>query len=145
MMWAGGTVLSYLSHELAITALSDTKNNIYNIVSRLNGVSNNHIIKTLDDLDIMSKLQIVEALLKQVPSEKYRKDTAIYVAFYQLHCIVEEIEIQLGEIELILKEHQQKWFNIFRGCEINLDKLRLNYTKMEKRLDMFIKLIDLSI
>ena len=145
MMWAGGAVLSYISHELAITALSDTKNNIYSIVTRLNGFSNNYIVNTLEELDIISKLQIVEALLKQVPADKYQKDSAIYIAFHQLHCIVEEIEIQLGEVELILKEHHNKWFYRIRGCEINLEKLRVNYLKMEKRLDMFIKLISLSI
>ena len=145
IIWAGGAFISYMSHEIALTAISDTSSNIYGIITRLNGYSNKYIKNTLDELDIISKLEIVEALLKQIPEDKYKKETAIYIAFHHLHNIVEEIELQLGEIEIILQQHKEKWFSTWRGCEINVDKIKTNYIKLDKRLEMFIKLINLSL
>ena len=57
---------------------------------------------------------------------------------------MEEIEIQLAYIEKQLKEHCQKWFYRIRGCEINIEKLKQNCTTMDRRLDIFIKLLNIN-
>ena len=144
VMWAGGALMSYISHELAVNALTDTTSNIYSIITRLNGFSDKYVIKTLEEIDISSKLQIVEALLKQICLDKYSEKSPITISFNQLHNIVEEIEIQLAYIEKQLKEHCQKWFYRIRGCEINIEKLKQNCTTMDRRLDIFIKLLNIN-
>lgn len=142
--FAGETLITYMSHNLAMTAITDTSNSIYNLVYRINGYSNNFILKQLDEMDIVSKINIVEALIKQIPENKYKEDTPIFIALHQLHKIVQDIEQLLKDMELEFKYHNTKWFSSWRGCNFNLDQLKTNYIKMDKRLDMFIKILNIN-
>ena len=142
--FAGETLITYMSHNLAMTAITDTSNSIYNLVYRINGYSNNFILKQLDEMDIVSKIHIVEALIKQIPEDKYKEETPIYIALHQLHKIVQDIEQLLKDMENEFKYHNTKWFSSWRGCNFNLDELKINYLKMDKRLDMFIKILNIN-
>lgn len=142
--FAGETLITYMSHNLAMTAITDTSNSIYNLVYRINGYSNHYILKQLDEMDIVSKINIVEALIKQIPEDNYKEETPIYIALHQLHKIVQEIEQLLKDMENEFKYHNTKWFSSWRGCNFNLDELKINYLKMDKRLDMFIKILNIN-
>ena len=52
LYFAGEALISYMSHEIAVSAISDTTNNIYNVMYRLNGYSNSYILKQLDEMDM---------------------------------------------------------------------------------------------
>ena len=142
--FAGETLITYMSHNLAMTAITDTSNSIYNLVYRINGYSNHYILKQLDEMDIVSKIHIVEALIKQIPEDKYKEETPIYIALHQLHKIVQDIEQLLKDMENEFKYHNTKWFSSWRGCNFNLDQLKIYYLKMDKRLDMFIKILNIN-
>ena len=142
--FAGETLITYMSHNLAMTAITDTSNSIYNLIYRINGYSNHYILKQLDEMDIVSKINIVEALIKQIPEDKYKEETPIYIALHQLHKIVQDIEQLLKDMENEFKYHNTKWFSSWRGCNFNLDELKTNYLKMDKRLDMFIKILNIN-
>lgn len=142
--FAGETLITYMSHNLAMTAITDTSNSIYNLIYRINGYSNHYILKQLDEMDIVSKIHIVEALIKQIPEDKYTEETPIYIALHQLHKIVQEIEQLLKDMENEFKYHNTKWFSSWRGCNFNLEQLKMNYLKMDKRLDMFIKILNIN-
>lgn len=143
--FAGETLLTYVSHELAVNALSDTTGNIYSLITNLYGFSNKHIVSSLREMDILSKIQIVEAIIKEIPENKFKNDSSLYIALQQLHNIVEEIENQLEDMNMIMKKHSEKWFSSWRASDFNLPGLQSNYKIMEKRLDMFIKLLDIDI
>ena len=106
--FAGETLITYMSHNLAMTAITDTSNSIYNLIYRINGYSNHYILKQLDEMDIVSKIHIVEALIKQIPEDKYKEETPIYIALHQLHKIVQDIEQLLKDMENEFKYHNTK-------------------------------------
>ena len=141
---AGGTILSYMSHELAVAAVSDTTSNIYSLIYSLNGYSNAKLNLLLDEMDVLSKIQIVEALIKEISEDKYKKNSSLSLALHHLHKVVEEIELQLGEMDEVMKTHKNKWFSSWRGLDFDVNKLKLNFIKMDKRLEMFINLLNIK-
>jgi hypothetical protein len=91
------------------------------------------INEVIEEHDLIAKLQIIEALMKDMGEENIQKES-IKLALNNLHKTVESINTNLSQIESIIEYHKQKYFANWRY---------LNYDNQIYELKRNIKLLDI--
>ena len=138
---------SMLGQEFISHALSDTTKSIYAEVSYLAGYSNYNFKEILEDLDIITKIEIITKLICEYENYSHSTFHASHNAgLRSLVSIIEKINNEILEIRLLIAEHEQKWLYNWRGnsYEPKIKNLIKHVTIMENRLDLFIKIINME-
>lgn len=136
-------VTTLISKELIAKTIGETSTSIYN---SLNDIYNqnefNHI---LDELDIKSKIDIVNSLMKTVDKKKKISDV-LHKSLNYLHEIIDKINLEIKDISKEIEEHKHKYFYYLRTPSYNtkVNNLVKHSDILNKRLDLLIKLINID-
>jgi hypothetical protein len=128
----------------SITGLSVASNLTINLISASvkysvlivsNFMSYHHIKinEVLDEYDLISKLQIIEAIMKDINDENIQKES-VKLAINNVHNTIDNINKNISQIDQIINNHKQKYFSNWRY---------LNYDNEIYELKRNIKLLDI--
>jgi hypothetical protein len=104
-------------------------------------------IEILAPLDIISKVKLIETLIRDINDEIKVQNTEIpkslELSIQQLNDIVERIHKNLNNIKNRIEYHKTLWFSSFRyvGYLEEVEKLKKNNSILDTRLDHLIKII----
>lgn len=131
-----------LGKDLATKAISNTSNNIFKELNSLNADGDFVFKSLLEELDINSKLDIINSFVKEIEPETHN-DT-IKKSLKYLHEILEKINLEIETIRKEIEEHKQKFFYYFRtpNYKNTLQKLKLHIKIFDDRFNLLIKLIN---
>jgi hypothetical protein len=136
----GISLASNLTHNIITTSIKQT------ISIMTNFISYHHlkINEVIDDNDLTSKLQIIQALIRDICNENIKKES-IQLAINNLQIAVENINTNLSQIDYIINNHNQKYFakwrylnydNLIYSLKRNIKLLEIRYTML---LEIFNK------
>jgi len=123
------SIASNFTHNLITKSINHT----FNMLSNFMSYHHIKINEVIEEHDLIAKLQIIEALMKDMGEENIQKES-IKLALNNLHKTVESINTNLSQIESIIEYHKQKYFANWRY---------LNYDNQIYELKRNIKLLDI--
>jgi hypothetical protein len=137
-----GTLSSLsLASNITEKLLTNTIQNSFTLIKNFVSFHHEQINEVLSEHDLISKLEIIQALMKDIESESNPSENnhtpirqSVQKALSNLHLVVEEIVRLLENIDNKIKYHSSKYFSGWR---------RLNYQEEIKRLQRSIKLMDI--
>jgi hypothetical protein len=134
----GISLASNLSQAIIKTSIRNTFNLISNIV-RYNYTQINEII---NEYDLIAKLEIIEALIKDIENENNEKKS-ISKSLDNLRIVIENIHNLLKKIDIIIKQHNEKYFSKWRSLnyEDDIYELKRNIKLMDIRYSMFLEIL----
>ena len=120
-----------------------TKSIFHNLGSILNDEF--ELKNVVEELDIISKMDIVNNLINKLDHSKDISDT-IHKSLHYLHEIIEIINHEIKVINKEIEEHKNLWFHKFRTPSYlsKVQKLVKHNGVFDKRLDLLIKLLGLN-
>ena len=127
-----------IGHEI----IKDTAKNIYNLITNINNNNVKYVNDIIDDLDIVKNIEIVDSLFQHNKSISLTSPQKI--ALNNLHDISVIIKKELHDINDDLKYLQTIYFSYLRQSPYKnkLINLQKHSTKLNKRLDLVIKLLN---
>lgn len=125
----GLSLATNLTHNLVISSVKHTITMVSNFIS-FHHIKINEVI---DEHDLIYKLQIVEALMRDIDKEDINKES-IKLALNNVHIAVDNINMNLAQINHIINDHKQKYFANWRY---------INYDNQIYELKRNIKLLDI--
>jgi hypothetical protein len=135
-----GTLSSLsLASNITEKLLTNTIQNSFSLIKNFVSFHHEQINEVLSEHDLISKLEIIQALMTDIECETSNEDKnpirqSVQKALMNLHLVVEEIVRLLENIDNKIKYHHTKYFSGWR---------RLNYEDEIKRLKKLIKLMDM--
>ena len=131
-----------LGKDLVTKAISNTSNNIFTEINGLMADGDFVFKSLLEDLDINSKLDIVNSFVNEIEPQNHN-DT-IKKALKYLHEILEKINLEIENIKKEIETHKQKYFYYLRSPNYKdtLEKLKLHIKILDDRFNLLIKLIN---
>jgi peptidoglycan hydrolase CwlO-like protein len=99
---------------------------------------------TIEELDIKSKIDIVNDLIKDIDEENI--NDCIHKALHYLHEIIDLINKEIEEINNDITEHKKLWFHRIRSANYpqKVQRLIKHNQLFDKRLDLLIKLLTIE-
>lgn len=129
-----GTLSSLsLASNITEKLLTNTIQNSFSLIKNFVSFHHEQINEVLSEHDLISKLEIIQALMTDIESETSIRQS-VQKGLTNLHLVVEEIVRLLENIDNKIKHHSTKYFSGWR---------RLNYEDEIKRLKKLIKLMDM--
>jgi len=140
-----GTLSSLsLASNITEKLLTNTIQNSFGLIKNFVSFHHEPINEVLSEHDLISKLEIIQALMKDIENENEARENtrenkppmrqSVQKALSNLHLVVEDIVRLLENIDNKIKYHSTKYFSGWR---------RLNYEDEVKRLKKSIKLMDM--
>jgi hypothetical protein len=140
-----GTLSSLsLASNITEKLLTNTIQNSFGLIKNFVSFHHEQINEVLSEHDLISKLEIIQALMRDIENENETKENtsehkppmrqSVQKALSNLHLVVEEIVRLLENIDNKIKYHSTKYLSGWR---------RLNYEDEVKRLKKSIKLMDM--
>lgn len=142
----GSEIISVLiGRQIVTQAISDASNSIYNSITGIVFYSED-VNLILSELDLGSKLQVLEELLKNLTNYK-KKNSIIDISLEHLHDMMLKIKRDINIISDKLEQHKNKWFNSYRkvNCKKELLQLKKHSRILNERLELFFKAFNLTI
>lgn len=142
----GSEIISVLiGRQIVTQAISDASNSIYNSITGIVFYSED-VNLILSELDLGSKLQVLEELLKNLTNYK-KKNSIIDISLDHLHDMMLKIKRDINIISDKLEQHKNKWFNSYRkvNCKKELLQLKKHSRILNERLELFFKAFNLTI
>jgi formyltetrahydrofolate hydrolase len=140
-------ISSMIGQELISHAMNDTTKSIYAEVSYLAGYTNYNFKEILEELDIITKIEIITKLIE----EQEQKHQLLIISSHSkclksLIDIIENINKEILEIRQLITEHETKWLYKWRASlyEPKVKNLIKHVKIMESRLGLFIQLININ-
>ena len=129
--------------EVLSQTVSVTTKSIYEGIDNILLNDNFQFKKTLENLDINVKLDIVNEFIKDI-DDKYITKTGIKMLKH-LETILLLINKEIKNINLEIENHQLKWFSKLRYSECNtMIKNLVNHVKiLDERFNLLLKLINI--
>ena len=130
----GISLATNLSNSLIKSSVQGSFDLIKNFVS----YHHTPIKEVIDEFDLIAKLEIIEAVMKDIENEKINDKQSITKALDNLRLVVENIHNLLQKIDNIIKEHEQKYFSKWRSLyyENEILELKRNIRLMDLRYSM---------
>lgn len=135
-----GTLSSLsLASNITEKLLTNTIQNSFSLIKNFVSFHHEQINEVLSEHDLISKLEIIQALMTDIENESSDEDKprirqSVQKALMNLHLVVEEIVRLLENIDNKIKYHSTRYFSGWR---------RLNYEDEIKKLKKLIKLMDI--
>ena len=126
----GISLATNLTNTLVISSITGS----YNLIKNFATYHYIQINEVIEEYDLIAKLEIIEALIKDIEKEGISDKESIKKALSNLHITVDNINKLLQQIDLIIKMHNNKYFSNWRS---------LSYDKEIYELKRLIKLMDL--
>lgn len=135
----GISLATNLSHTLIKTSVQGSFDTIKNFVS----YHHTPIKEVIDEYDLIAKLEIIEAVMKDIENEKIQDKQSIIKSLDNLRLVVENIHNLLKKIDTIIKEHEQKYFSRWRSLyyENEIFELKRNIKLMDLRYSMLLEIL----
>jgi len=129
-----GTLSSLsLASNITEKLLTNTIQNSFGLIKNFVSFHHEQINEVLTEHDLISKLEIIQALMTDIESETSMRQS-VQKGLSKLHLVVEDIVRLLENIDNKIKYHSTKYFSGWR---------RLNYEEEIKKLKNLIKLMDM--
>lgn len=141
-----GTLSSLsLASNITEKLLTNTIQTSFGLIKNFVSFHHEQINEVLSEHDLIPKLEIIQALMKDIENESYSEEKSqdihrplmrqsVQKSLSNLHLVVEEIVRLLENIDNKIKYHNTRYFSGWR---------RLNYEDEIKRLKKLIKLMDM--
>jgi hypothetical protein len=135
----GISLATNLSNSLIKSSVQGSFDLIKNFVS----YHHTPIKEVIDEFDFIAKLEIIEAVMKDIENEKINEKQSITKALDNLRLVVENIHNLLQKIDNIIKEHEQKYLSKWRSLyyENEILELKRNIRLMDLRYSMFLEIL----
>jgi hypothetical protein len=135
----GISLATNLSNSLIKSSVQGSFDLIKNFVS----YHHTPIKEVIDEFDLIAKLEIIEAVMKDIENEKINDKQSITKALDNLRLVVENIHNLLQKIDNIIKGHEQKYFSKWRSLyyENEILELKRNIRLMDLRYSMFLEIL----
>jgi hypothetical protein len=135
----GISLATNLSNSLIKSSVQGSFDLIKNFVS----YHHTPIKEVIDEFDLIAKLEIIEAVMKDIENEKINDKQSITKALDNLRLVVENIHNLLQKIDNIIKEHEQKYLSKWRTLyyENEILELKRNIRLMDLRYSMFLEIL----
>ena len=135
----GGRIIGdMLERDLIVRTISATNAKIFGVIADyLYGES---LAKaTIERLDIVHKLEVIENYVSELPKEK-QEDKSALVALNGIHQICERIHEELANIKQKLEDHKQKYFYYMRSVDISTDlaNVEQHVNNLDNRFRLFL-------
>lgn len=138
----GGRIIGdMLERDLAVRTISATNAKIFGVIADY--LYGEVLAKsTIDRLDIVHKLEVIETYISELPTETSTNttDKSTLVSLNGIHQICERIHEELANIKTKLEDHKQKYFYYMRSVDISMDLVRVeqHMTNLDNRFQMFL-------
>ena len=126
----GISLATNITNSLVISSIRGT----YSLIKSFATHHYTQVNEVIEEYDLTAKLEIIEALMKDIEKEYLVEKESIKKAFENLDTVVNNINKLLQKIDLIIKEHKDKYFSGWRT---------LSYDKEIYELKRLIRLMDL--
>jgi len=95
---------------------------------------------TLDELDLQVVLEIIEALVKEIPENS---SEAVSLCIKNIERCITKIHTLLQEINKEITYHKTKWFSSWRSLHVDnsLNQLRRQKGVLDHRIDLLMKVM----
>jgi hypothetical protein len=135
----GISLATNLSHNVIKTSVQSSFDLIKNFVT----YHHTHIKEVIDEFDLLAKLEIIEAVMKDIENENINDKKSVTKSLDNLRLVVENIHNLLKKIDNIIKEHEQKYFSKWRTIyyENEILELKRNIRLMDLRYNMFLEIL----
>jgi hypothetical protein len=132
-----------LATNLSNTLIKSSVQGSFDIIKNFVSYHHTQIKEVIDEYDLIAKLEIIEALMKDIEQEKINDKQSITKSLDNLKNVVENIHNSLKKIDIIIKEHQQKYFSNWRSLyyENEIYELKRNIKLMDLRYSMFLEIL----
>lgn len=122
--------------NLSQKVITQTIQTSFGLVKNFVSTHHEQINEVLEETDLLSKLEVIQALIHDIQDHPSTKDiwTCTQKSLIHLSIIVEKISLLLKQIDEKIQRHQQKYFSSWRA---------LNYEKLILELKSNIRLLDM--
>ena len=136
-----GTVSNFIGKQIIGQAINDASSSIYGSVKSIFNY-NSKIDLFIKELDINEKIKRIGSLINNIDT----CNNVISDCLNSIHEIIIQIREDLKIIDLKIKKHRKKYFSRFRKFNYlkELNKLKIDNTILESRLDYLIKSLKLT-
>lgn len=135
----GISLATNLSHSVIKSSVQGS----FDLIKKFVSYHHAPIKEVIDEFDLIAKLEIIEALMKDIEGEKIQDKQSIIKSLDNLRIVVENIHNLLTNIDNIIKEHEQKYFSRWRILyyENEILELKRNIRLMDLRYSMFLEIL----
>jgi len=147
----GGTAAYYsykaIRMEAAVLAVGVTvyqgfvSRAVYNLYDTLGSSIQHPIVRSiLEELDIAVHLEVVEALIKEIPENS---SEAVKICLKNIEQVLNKIQELLVNINTETAYHNTKWFAHWRTCNLDnqLNALKKQKGILDQRVDLLTKVL----
>ena len=134
--------LIFTSELIGKEVLGETSKSIYNSISNISSFNETFLIKTIEELDLLKKIEIVNSLYDNNPNLKSKTVT---LALNNVHDISVKIENELKDIEKDIEYFKTLYFQYIRGLPYmeKITNLKKHSKILDDRLNLLIQLLSL--
>lgn len=138
-------LVSGISTELLIQTVKTTSNGIIETIKYISSYNNVDITllkKDLENIDLESKIIIINQFIEEIENTKNIKES-IRSSIKSVHDILDKINIELESIKEDIEHHQTKYFNSWRTlcCDNKIENLKIHNSILNNRFDLLVKLL----
>jgi hypothetical protein len=128
-----------IGQKLISDTISTTTSGIYYLLGQPS-LNQSSLKQCFLQMDIENKCKCVEMMCKEIEAKEY-ESKAIECCLHSVHEMLSNIQSELQQIEIKVKEHPQKWFCNFRSYDIlkELDSLKYHIQSLDSRVDLLCK------
>lgn len=132
----GEMLTSLVGKEIVAESASAVNSTIGKII----GYGCEYITQMIEELDIHTKLQVIEEFVKEIPKTDSK---SVHICLDKINCIIKKIHEELEVIEKEMEYHKTRWFYYYRSpnCYIQVDNLRKHSGILDKRVDTLFKIL----
>ncbi len=132
-----------LATNLSHTVIKSSVQSSFDLIKNFVSYHYTPIKEVIDEFDLIAKLEIIEAVMKDIENEKINDKQSIIKSLDNLRLIVENIHNLLKKIDNIIKDHEQKYFSKWRSLyyENEILELKRNIRLMDLRYNMFLEIL----
>ena len=137
----GGSIIgTLLTRDITVRAISNTNSSIINMLSE-NLWGENLLKSTVDKLDILYKLEVIESYLLELPDE-INENKTIQKALDGIHDMCQKIHVELTNIKQKISDHYLKYFYYFRTLDLTYDMALLenHVYNLDHRFKLFLSI-----
>ena len=107
-----------IGKEVMTQTITNSTKNIYSGIEKIMTNENTEFNQVLDNLDINTKLDIINSFIKEMESSNKLFSETTRKSLKYIENILKIIEVEISNINIEIEEHKKKWFN--RGQNIKL-------------------------
>ena len=134
-----------IGKEVMTQTITNSTKNIYSGIEKIMTNENMEFNQVLDNLDINTKLDIINSFIKEMESSNKLLSETTRKSLKYIENILKIIEVEISNINIEIEEHKKKWFNRIRrsNCREMINNL-VNHVKiLDDRFELLIKFINI--